>query len=128
MTRPQASFSPPGTTALVVADADGVIRYWNDGAEALTGHPAAAAVGSSLDLIVPPDYRERHWAGFRAAMASGNARFEGAAANIPIVCADGIIRRWPGRFTLIRDARGMPAGAAAALVSPADADPVLFDL
>jgi hypothetical protein len=52
----------------------------------------------------------------------------GAAANIPIVCADGIIRRWPGRFTLIRDARGTPAGAAAVLVTPADGDPALFDL
>jgi PAS domain S-box-containing protein len=120
--------APPGTTALVMADADGVIRYWNGGAEALTSHPAATAVGSSLDLIVPPDYRERHWAGFRAAMASGSAKFEGAAANIPIVCADGIIRRWPGRFTLIRDARGRPAGAAAVLVTPAEGDPPLFDL
>jgi PAS domain S-box-containing protein len=128
MTQAEVPSSPPGMTALVVADADGVIRYWNGGAEALTGHPATAAVGSSLDLIVPPDYRERHWAGFRAAMASGNARFEGAAANIPIVCADGIIRRWPGRFTLIRDARGTPAGAAAVLVTSADGDPALFDL
>ena len=128
MTQAQVPSSPPGMTALVVADADGVIRYWNGGAETLTGHPATAAVGSSLDLIVPPDYRERHWAGFRAAMASGIAKFEGAAANIPIVCADGIIRRWPGRFTLIRDARGTPAGAAAVLVTPADGDPALFDL
>jgi PAS domain S-box-containing protein len=119
---------PPGTTALVVADADGVICYWNGGAEALTGHPAGAAVGRSLDLIVPTDYRERHWAGFRAAMASGNARFEGASASIPIRCADGAIRRWPGRFTLIRDARGRPAGAAAVLVTAAEGDPPLFDL
>jgi PAS domain S-box-containing protein len=124
----QAPSSLPDTTALVIADVDGVIRYWNGGAEALTGHPPAVAVGSSLDLIVPPDYRERHWVGFRAAMASGNARFEGAAANIPILCADGIIRRWPGRFTMIRDARGTPAGAAAVLVTPADGDPALFDL
>jgi PAS domain S-box-containing protein len=125
MTLPPA---PPGVTALVVADADGMICYWNRGAEALTGHPAAAAVGSSLDLIVPPAYRERHWSGFGAAMASGSVRFEGASANIPVLCADGAVRRWPGRFTLIRDARGTPAGAAAVLVTPADGDPPLFDL
>jgi PAS domain S-box-containing protein len=119
---------PPGVTALVLADADGMICYWNRGAEALTGHPAAAAAGSSLDLIVPPDYRQRHWAGFRAAMASGSARFEGAAADIPVLCADGAVRRWPGRFTLIRDARGRPAGAAAVLVTPAEGDPPLFGL
>jgi PAS domain S-box-containing protein len=124
----QAAPGPAGTTAVVVADADGKICYWNGGAEALTGHPAAAAVGRSLDLIVPPDYRQRHWAGFRAAMASGSATFEGASASIPILCADGAIRRWPARFTLIRDARGTPAGAAAVLVTPAEGDPPLFDL
>ena len=119
---------PPGVTALVVADADGMICYWNRGAEALTGHQAAAAVGSSLDLIVPTDYRQRHWSGFRAAMASGSASFEGASANIPVLCADGAVRRWPARFTLIRDARGTPAGAAAVLVTPAEGDPPLLDL
>ena len=124
----QAPPQPPGVTALVLADADGMICYWNRGAEALTGHPAAAAVGNSLDLIVPPDYRQRHWAGFRAAMASGGVRFEGASASIPVLCADGAVRRWPGRFTLIRDARGRPAGAAAVLVTPAEGDPPLFDL
>jgi hypothetical protein len=49
-------------------------------------------------------------------------------ANIPVLCADGVVRRWPGRFTLIRDARGRPAGAAAVLVPPAGDDPPLFDL
>jgi PAS domain S-box-containing protein len=119
---------PTGPTALVMTDAEGVIRYWSDGAHALTGHTAADAVGRSLDLIVPPDYRERHWAGFRAAMASGNAKFEGGSANIPVLCADGTVRRWPGRFTLIRDARGRAAGAAAVLVTPADGDLPLFDV
>jgi len=126
MTR--ASPAPHDVTAVVVAGADGMICYWNRGAEALTGHLAAAAVGSSLDLIVPPEYRQRHWAGFRAAMASGSARFEGASANIPVLCADRPVRRWPGRFTLIRDARGTPAGVAAVLVTPAEGDPALFDL
>ncbi len=126
MTR--ASPAPHGVTALVVADADGMICYWNRGAEALTGRLAAAAVGSSLDLIVPPEYRRRHWAGFRAAMASGSARFEGASANIPVLCADRAVRRWPGRFTLIRDARGTPAGAAAVLVTPAQGDQPLSGL
>lgn len=77
---------------------------------------------------MPPEYRERHWAGFRAAMASGHAALEGAAANIPVVCADRVVRRWPGRFMLIRDACGTAVGAAAVLVTPADGDPPLFDL
>ncbi len=126
---PQASPSPaPGPAALVMAGTDGIICYWNDAAARLTSHLAASAVGSSPDLIVPPDYRQRHWAGFDMAMTSGQARFEGAAANIPVLCADGITRRWPGRFTVIRDSRGKPAGVAAVLVTPAIGDPPLFDL
>jgi PAS domain S-box-containing protein len=125
MTQVSPSADP---TALVVTDAEGVIRYWSNGAQALTGHAAADAMGQSLDLIVPPDYRDRHWAGFHAAMASGNANSEGRSANIPVLCADGTVRRWPGRFTLIRDARGRAVGAAAVLVTPAAGDPRLFDL
>jgi PAS domain S-box-containing protein len=113
---------------MIVVDRSGVIRYWSEDAERLTGHRAAEAVGQNLDLVVPPDYRQRHWAGFEAAMKTGTARAEGAAANIPILHADGIVRRWPGRFTLIRDARGQPAGAAAVIVESLPDDPTFFDL
>jgi PAS domain S-box-containing protein len=47
--------------AIVVADADGNITWWSPGAEALIGHSAAAALGQSLDLIVPEALRARHW-------------------------------------------------------------------
>lgn len=113
---------------MIVVDRAGVIRYWSEYAERLTGHRSLDAVGKTLDLIVPPDYRQRHWAGFEAAMKTGTARAEGAGANIPILCPDGVIRRWPGRFTLIRDARGRPAGAAAVIVEPLPDDPGFFDL
>jgi PAS domain S-box-containing protein len=114
--------------AVIVVDTEGVIRHWNQAAEMLTGHPAARALGCSLDVIVPPEYHERHWAGFRAAMARGSARADGAAASIPVVCADGAVRRFPGRFTLLRDARGRAAGAAATFLAPAPDDPPLFEL
>ena len=50
--------------AMVIADTEGLICFWSCGAEELTGHPAASAVGHSLDLIVPPEYRPRHWTGY----------------------------------------------------------------
>lgn len=112
---------------MVVVDRDGVIRSWSDGATALVGHDATDAVGARLDMVVPPEYRERHWAGFAAAMATGTAQFEGVAANIPVLCADGEVRRWPARFTLLRDARGRAQGAAAVLV-PAEPGEQFFDL
>ena len=57
--------------ALVFADPSGRVRIWNSAAESLFGHRAADAIGQKMDLIIPPDYRARHWAGFRAAMAAG---------------------------------------------------------
>jgi PAS domain S-box-containing protein len=123
------SGSAPGRSqAVVVADRDGVIRYWNEAASVLTGHDGNSVIGRSLDVIVPPEYRERHWSRFRAAMESGVSRFEGMSANLPVLHADGSVRRWPSRFSVLRDARGRPAGAAAVLVEPAEDDPWLFDV
>lgn len=130
MNQPSEGHRPPKDAfqAVVVVDRDGVIVYWSEAAEALTGHAQQTLVGRSLDVIVPEEYRDRHWTGFRAAMATGVSRFEGLGANIPVLHADGQVRRWPGRFSVLRDARGMPAGAAAVWTSPSDGDPTFFDL
>jgi tRNA (guanine37-N1)-methyltransferase len=97
--------------AVVFADADGIIRLFSQGAERLLGHDAKAAIGQTLDLIVPPDYRERHWRGFRAAIANGRPQYEDAAANIPILCRDGTVVRFPGRLIFLRNAHGGAIGA-----------------
>jgi PAS domain S-box-containing protein len=39
--------------AIIYADREGIIRFWNPGAERLFGFAAAEAVGHSLDLITP---------------------------------------------------------------------------
>jgi PAS domain S-box-containing protein len=113
---------------MIVVDRDGVIVAFVGDAEALTGHAPAAVVGRDLDVIVPTDYRDRHWAGFRAAMESGVARAEGLGAAIPVLCADGDTRRFPARFTLVRDAHDRAVGAAAAIVEPTADDPPFFEL
>jgi PAS domain S-box-containing protein len=55
----------------LVVDRNGVIREWSAGAALLLGHSAAEAIGRRIDLIVPPEERDAHWAGFNAAMTSG---------------------------------------------------------
>jgi PAS domain-containing protein len=47
------------THAAVVADPEGVIRYWSEDARLLFGYEAEEAIGQSLDLIVPPAFRRR---------------------------------------------------------------------
>ena len=41
--------------AIISKSLDGTIRTWNAGAERLFGHPAEAAVGRHISLVIPPD-------------------------------------------------------------------------
>lgn len=86
--------------AMVVADRDGVIRLWNAGAERLFGFTAAEAIGQSLDLIIPPNLRVRHWDGYRRVMATGESRYgHGDVLAVPGVGKDGVRRSL--EFTLV---------------------------
>ena len=61
--------------AIVATDREGVINFWNPGAERIFGFAAGEAVGQSLDLIIPENLRARHWAGFHEVMATGVSRY-----------------------------------------------------
>ena len=61
--------------AMIYADNEGVIRFWNAGAERIFGFTEAEAIGRSLDIIIPEDLRQRHWAGFRQTIGSGKTRY-----------------------------------------------------
>jgi PAS domain S-box-containing protein len=93
--------------AIVVAD--GTITQWSPGAQTLFGYSAAAAVGQSLDLIVPAALRARHWAGFRRAMQAPAVK--DLAADIPVLCADGQVRDFAGRLLVLCDGLGVALGA-----------------
>jgi len=75
--------------AMVVADASGEIILWNPSAERLFGFTEAEALGNSLDLIIPERLRERHWAGFRKSMATGETRYAHDVLRVPAVHKDG---------------------------------------
>ena len=61
--------------AIIFADAEGVILFWNRSAERIFGFAEAEVLGQSLDMIIPENLRVRHWAGFSATMRSGSTRF-----------------------------------------------------
>jgi PAS domain S-box-containing protein len=75
--------------AVVVSDASGAINLWNSAAERLFGFTQAEALGNSLDLIIPERLRERHWAGYRKTMASGETRYGHDVLRVPAVHKDG---------------------------------------
>jgi PAS domain S-box-containing protein len=71
-----------GPDAIISADRDGVITFWNAGAERIFGFTEAHAVGQSLDLIIPERLRARHWAGWRQVMATGHSRYGVTATHV----------------------------------------------
>jgi PAS domain S-box-containing protein len=86
--------------AIVYADAAGVIRLWNRGAQRIFGWTAAEAVGRSLGIIIPEHLRAGHWDGYRKTMASGVTRFgDGDVLAVPALREDG--RRVSIEFTIV---------------------------
>jgi len=76
--------------AIVYADAEGIIRFWNAGAERIFGYAANEAVGQSLDIIIPDRLRARHWEGYRQVMQTGKSRYgAGDLLAVPAQRKDG---------------------------------------
>ena len=98
--------------AVVFADREGVVRVWNAGAEQLLGYPAADAIGRRIDLIVPPEYRELHWAGFDHAIANGRPKNPGDDITLPAIHRSGERILIQGSFNLVHDDAGDALGVA----------------
>jgi len=100
--------------AIIFADGEGVIRFWNPGAERLFGFTAAEALGQSLDIIIPVNQRPRHWEGYRQVMATGESRYgHGDLLAVPGLRKDG--SRISLEFTIVpmRDEAGRMEGMTA---------------
>jgi PAS domain S-box-containing protein len=97
---------------VVMADSAGTICFWSTGAEKIFGCTREQALGQTLDLIVPPEYRQAHWRGFHSAMASGVVGAEGQAVPFPVQRRDGETTPLRGRLSLLRE----PEGAVVAAV------------
>ncbi|MET7742939.1 PAS domain S-box protein [Streptomyces sp. NPDC005385] len=75
---------------VVIIDREGLIRYWNRGAERIFGFSAAEVDGGSLDVIIPEKHRRRHWEGFGTAMERGTTRYGDAdLLTVPALASDG---------------------------------------
>jgi PAS domain S-box-containing protein len=100
--------------AIVAADKDGIIKFWNPGAERIFGYTSGDAIGQSLDIIIPERLRARHWHGYRQVMATGESRYgHGDVLAVPGIGKDG--GRVSLEFTIvpIRDATGQMIGMGA---------------
>lgn len=86
--------------AIIYADAQGLIRFWNRGAERLFGFSEQEALGQSLDIIIPSNLRKRHWDRYGHTMQTGTTRYgNGEILAVPALRKDG--NRISVEFTIL---------------------------
>jgi PAS domain S-box-containing protein len=102
--------------AVIYADAQGRIQFWNSGAVRIFGFSEPEAIGRSLDIIIPENLRERHWAGFNETMRTAKSHYQaGVLLAVPAFRKDG--SRISVEFTVVpfRHQAGGMLGIAAVM-------------
>ncbi len=102
--------------AIIYADAQGTITFWNKAAERIFGFSESEAVAKSLDIIIPEKLRKRHWNGFAETIRTGKTRYSaGDVLAVPALRKDGT--RISIEFTILPfpDRTGRILGMAAIL-------------
>ncbi|MEP6623768.1 MAG: PAS domain-containing protein [Acidimicrobiia bacterium] len=102
--------------AVIIADGDGTIMFWNEAAQRLFGWSEDEAVGRSLDLIIPERLRARHWAGYAHVMETGHTDYGSRLLEVPALHHDGHTLSVAFTVTLLTAPGGeRPIGIAAVL-------------
>ena len=102
--------------AIVAADRQGIICFWNPGAERIFGHLALDAIGQSLDLIIPERLRQRHWEGYARTMHTGDSRYgDGDLLSVPALRKDGATISIDFTIVPLKDEDGHMVGMGAIL-------------
>ncbi len=99
--------------AVLFSDREGIIRFWNSGAEQMFGVTAAEALGQSLDLIIPENLRGRHWDGYGRVMASGSSRYSTNLLSAPALHRNGTRLSTEFSMVMVKDETGAMLGVAA---------------
>ncbi|WP_431967290.1 PAS domain S-box protein [Actinacidiphila sp. bgisy160] len=101
---------------VVIIDREGLIRYWNHGAERIFGFSSAEVDGRSLDVIIPERHRQRHRDGFDKSMASGTTKYgDDDLLTVPAVGAGGRKLSIEFSVVLLNDAEGRPGYVGAVI-------------
>jgi len=86
--------------AILATDTQGVIGFWNPGAERIFGFTEGEAIGASLDLIIPERLRQRHWDGWKRVIETGQTRYgAGDLLAVPAITKEG--RQISVEFTIV---------------------------
>ncbi len=93
--------------AILVADPQNIIRFWNPGAVRMFGFSVHEAVGQPLDIIIPENLRHRHAEGFARTMLTGQTRYgAGDLLAVPALTKQGTRISVEFTMALMRDGNG----------------------
>ncbi len=84
--------------AIVTITPDGIVRWFNRGAERIFGHRAEEVIGQPVTLLMPERYRELCVAGLHRYLRTGEARVVGGTTELVGLRKDG--SEFPMEMTL----------------------------
>ncbi|MGI8510066.1 MAG: EAL domain-containing protein [Gemmatimonadaceae bacterium] len=85
------SVTESATDAIVAANADNCIVFWNSAAERVFGYPASDAMGKPLTMLMPSHYRAAHTENLKRIAAGGPATILNEAVEVEGLRSDGTI-------------------------------------
>jgi PAS domain S-box-containing protein len=94
----QRALTDPASEAILTIDVDSVVLAANPATEALFGHPIDRIVGSSITMLMPPAYRERHKEAFGRYLRTGRRTIPWHGAELRALHASG--REFPVEVSL----------------------------
>jgi PAS domain S-box-containing protein len=101
--------------AVIVADPQGNIVFWNAAATRIFGFSEAEAMGQNLTLITPQRLQQRHNAGFEKSMATGTTRYGSSLLKVPATHKDGRSLSIAFSVAMLFDGRNKVTGIAAVI-------------
>ena len=99
--------------AIIVCDARGAISLWNRAAERIFGFTEADALGQSLDLIIPPRQRQRHWDGYQKTVETAVTKYGADLLRVPALHQDGRTLSIAFTVSMLQAADGKVTGIVA---------------
>lgn len=76
--------------AVIIASNDGTILEWNDAATRIFGWTREQAIGENIDMMIPDNQKDDHWAGYDRVLESGETQYSGGyLLNVSGLKADG---------------------------------------
>lgn len=108
-----AAICEDSADAILFADQNGNIQFWNRGAERIFGYSAAEAIGKSLDLIIPEKLQARHNEGYLGVMGSGATKYGSDLLSVPAQHKDGSRLFSDFSIAMVKDSSGKMLGVAA---------------